>query len=182
MKDERMRIYELPYTPPEEYDFELEFTRQGGSIMHILAAKGHTFLHELRPEDNGPSPTRSGFAGLDGVAVDRTTGAYALLAAPSPDDTRHVVTVQVRRDEVRSFLDGKEIVRWKGDLSRLALPDHMRLGGTATHLGIASRGGDVTFHRATVREISGPGSYSAPVRNVATKKAMKPQRDAVTAR
>ena len=56
----------------------------------------------------------------------------------------------------------------------------MRLGGEATHLGIASRGGEVTFHRATVRELSGPGVFSASGKNTGAKEKVK--KDTVTLR
>jgi hypothetical protein len=93
--------------------------------------------------------------------MEQVSEGYGLVAAPD-DNSRHVVTVQVRRDMVRSLLDGKEVAVFHGDVSRLALPKPLRLGGDAGHLGIASRGGEVVFHRATVREISGPGKFTYP--------------------
>jgi serine/threonine protein kinase len=159
-EDERMRIYDLHYSPPGEYDFEIEFTRHSGSLVHVLSAGGHTFIHELKPARDQESSARSGLNGLDGTRLETAIDGYALVTAPPPDGTRHVVTVQVRHDQVRSLLDGVEIVRWQGDLSRLALPDNLRLGGAEAHLGLACRGGEITFHRATVREVSGTGVFS----------------------
>jgi serine/threonine protein kinase len=159
-EDERMRIYDLHYSPPGEYDFEIEFTRHSGSLVHVLSAGGHTFIHELKPARDQESSARSGLNGLDGTRLETAIDGYALVTAPPADGTRHVVTVQVRHDQVRSLLDGVEIVRWQGDLSRLALPDNVRLGGGEAHLGLACRGGDITFHRATVREVSGTGVFS----------------------
>jgi hypothetical protein len=156
--DERMRVYDLRYAPPEEYDFELEFTRHSGSVVHVLAAGDHCFLHELRPVRDATAPARSGFSAIDGMQLDRATEGFGDVPAPSPADERHVVIVQVRRNEVRSFLDGQEIVRWQGDLARLALPERYRLGGAQPHLGLACRGGEVTCHRATVREVTGAGT------------------------
>jgi hypothetical protein len=159
--DERMRIYDLRYSPPQEYDFELEFTRTRGSIVHVLSAEGCTFVHELKPARPDEPEVRSGFNGLDGVRLEQASEGYGLVAAPE-DSSRHVLTVQVRHDMVRSLLDGNEVALFRGDITRLALPKPLRLGGDAGHLGIASRGGDVIFHRATVREISGPGAFSYP--------------------
>jgi hypothetical protein len=166
--DNHMRLYELHYAPPTEYDFEIEFTRKSGSILHIVSGEGCTFVHELRPAREDGTPARSGFVGVDGKWLDQATEGYALISAPPADGHRHVATVQVRRGEVRSLLDGKEIVHWK-EIPRLALPHHLRLGGSSGHLGIASRGGEVIFHRATVREISGEGSHTTPDATLANK-------------
>jgi hypothetical protein len=159
-EDERVRIYDLQYTPPEEYDFEIEFTRQSGSLVHVLSAGGHTFVHEMKPTRDPNVPARSGLNGLDGTKLENAIDAYAFVPAPPADGRRHVVTVQVRHDFVRSTLDGAEIMRWQGHLSRLALPDQLRIGGAEAHLGLACRGGDITFHRATVREVNGTGIFS----------------------
>jgi hypothetical protein len=159
-EDERMRIYDLHYTPPEEYDFEIEFTRHSGSLVHVLAEGGHTFVHEMKPARDNGLPVRSGLNGVDGTKLEDAIDGYVLLPAPPADGRRHVVTVQVRHDFVRSTLDGAELIRWQGSLSRLALPDQLRLGGTEAHLGLACRGGEITFHRATVREVTGTGVFS----------------------
>ncbi len=156
--DRRVRMYELPYAPPQEYDFEVEFTRASGSVMQVLTGNGGTFLHELRPARRDGTPVRSGLHGLDGERLDSQVDGYALVPAP-PDEKRHVLTVQVRRGGVRSLLDGVELLRWNGDMARLGLPERMRLGDAHGHLGLASAGGDVIFHRATVREITGTGAF-----------------------
>jgi hypothetical protein len=165
-EDDRMRIYDLHYTPPEEYDFEIEFTRHSGSLVHVLSEAGHTFVHEMKPTRDPNVPARSGLNGVDGTRLENAIDGYAFVAAPASDGRRHVVTVQVRHDFVRSTLDGAEIMRWQGSLSRLALPDSVRLGGVEAHLGLACRGGEITFHRATVREVTGTGIFSlSPGRN-----------------
>jgi Leucine-rich repeat (LRR) protein len=65
--------------------------------------------------------------------------------------------VQVRKGSIRSFLDGNPILNWSGDFSRLKLPHGFRLSTSEPRLAMGGWHGDVIFHRATVREISGAG-------------------------
>lgn len=66
--------------------------------------------------------------------------------------------VEVRRGSLRSTLDGKEVLHWSGDFSRLSVPPGMRLehGG---RIAISAWQGESVFHRVTVRGISGPGRF-----------------------
>jgi serine/threonine protein kinase/Leucine-rich repeat (LRR) protein len=153
----RMPVYDLNYTPPEEYDFEIEFTRSSGSVMQLLYAGGKSFAHEFRQGPDDGTSVRSGLTLMDGQFIDKAKDGWVQIAPPSRDGTRHKALVQVRRGSVSSFLDGKPVLRWSGDFSRLSLHRGLELSGDGAHLGIASWGGDVTFYRATVREISGAG-------------------------
>ena len=52
-------------------------------------------------------PVRAGIQMLDGKHINATKEAYVMLPSPSRNE-RHVVVVEVRRDSIRSTLDGKE--------------------------------------------------------------------------
>jgi serine/threonine protein kinase len=168
-EEDRLCVFDLHYSPPAEYDFEVEFTRESGSVLHVLSEEGSTFVHELRPGRGDGAPVRAGFNGTNGSGLDKPNLGYAVVPPIRYEGSRHVLTLQVRRNGVRSLLDGKEIVDWQGDLATLALPERFRLGGTHANLGIGSRGGQIIFHRASVREISGPGSMTPPKDAVAKK-------------
>jgi hypothetical protein len=159
--DDRMPVFEFAYTPPEEYDFEIEFTRNGGSVAHILAAQGRNFVHEFTQGPDNGNPARAGISYIDGKNINSTNEGWVLNPPPPRNGTRHVAVVEVRRGGVRSFLDGKPVLNWTGDFSRLKSPPGFRLSGSETHLGLGGWNADVTFHRATVREISGRGKLES---------------------
>jgi hypothetical protein len=100
-----------------------------------------------------------GLTRLDGQPTDRPSGEAAAMMVPARrDGSHHVAVVEVRRGSIRSTFDGKEAIHWSGDFSRLSGAPVLRMSREGG-LGIGSAGGDVTFYRATVREISGPGLF-----------------------
>jgi serine/threonine protein kinase/Leucine-rich repeat (LRR) protein len=157
--DDRMPIFELNYLPPEEYDFEIEFTRMGGTVVQVLSSGGARFAHEFTNGTDNGTPARAGLTALDKQAIHTNKEAYAMVVPPSRQGTRHVAVVQVRRGSVQSFLNGKPVMKWTGDFSRLTLPNGFRLSTPDGHLGLGSWAGEVTFHRAVVKEISGAGQF-----------------------
>jgi hypothetical protein len=168
-EEDRLCIFELNYSPPAEYDFEIEFTRDSGGVLHVLSQEGSTFVHELRPGREDGAPVRAGFNGTIGSGLDKPSQGNAAVPAATYEGSRHVLTLQVRRNGIRSLLDGNQMVNWQGDPASLALPERFRLGGSHANLGIGSRGGQVIFHRASVREISGPGRVTPPTETLARK-------------
>lgn len=155
--DDRMPVFELNYTPPEEYDFEIEFSRNGGSVAQVLSSGGASFVHEY--QDYGTN-SRAGFSQIDNKTINSPNEGNAPITPIPRDGSHHVSVVEVRRNSVRSLLDGKQVLRWTGDFSRLSVPTGFRLSSVNGHLGLASWSGDVTFYRADVREISGAGQFT----------------------
>lgn len=149
-------VLQLPYEPPEEYDFEIEFTPTGGekNVNQYLAANGRMFTWKLN--SHGVNPPLYGFELLDGKFAKDLKEAAIQIAEPIQDGRRYRSTVEVRRGSLRTLLDGKELVHWSGEFNRLSMENStpMRYPG---RLGIGSWRRSATFHAVRVREVSAPG-------------------------
>jgi serine/threonine protein kinase len=152
---------QLPYQPPEEYDFVIEFTPTGGigNIGQILAAQGREFGWMLNTGDQGNH--RAGFGLLDGKRSTEPTETTASLKEGIVDGRRYRSRVEVRTGRLRAFLDDAEIVNWTGDFSRLANDVTGKLRDSG-HIGLRLNR-DAVFHKITVREITGTGKVDAGV-------------------
>jgi hypothetical protein len=94
-------VLELPYAPPEEYDFEIEFTprNDGMNVNQYLVAAGHPFAWKLI----------YGFDLLDGKrAVAGRTEAKVQKMMPIKTGQRCTSRVEVRRGSLRALINGEE--------------------------------------------------------------------------
>jgi serine/threonine protein kinase len=149
-------IFGLPYQPPDEYDFEIEFTTVKGSVIQVLSAQGHQFCHEFAFSGEEGRPAKAGFQRLDGQSIYAQNESAAEVPTPVRA-RRHKALIQVRRTSLRSFLDDKEVVKWAGDFSRLSIRGDYAPHNT-DHLGVGTWGGEVVFHRIEVRDLSKSGA------------------------
>jgi len=154
---------QLPYQPPEEYDFEIEFTPESGAnlVAQSLSAHEHSFSWMLDVS------LKAGMkAGLDRVDRQRISGrSVGTTMRPQflTNGKRHRSTVQVRATGVRGLLDDEVLATygrdttWDQSLDRSpneAMRDNL-------HLGLAALDRAVRFHKITVREITGAGKVDA---------------------
>lgn len=137
---------EIPYQPPQEYDFIVEFSQpdlrngislimpnpNGGSFFWALGfGEGSEFCFHSEPDLGGKVPK---------------------LIEPK---LVYTTTVQVRRDSVRALVNGKELVSVKTDYHDLTCDDWRKLRNTR-FLGVACDDPTV-FHFVRVVEITGAG-------------------------
>lgn len=145
---------EIPYQPPEEYDFRIVITRRSGEMLdafQILSYGGKNFMW-----CSAGRTGNFGFGMCKGKwAPDPTNPSY--VKGPTTGDAGVTQTslVEVRKDGVKAYLDGKLISQWKtyADLSMnsgWALHDEKRLGIGTWKTAIA-------FQKIEVVEISGKG-------------------------
>jgi hypothetical protein len=144
---------EIPYHPPEEYDFSVEFTRQKGKdcVIQILSKDKTPFIWVMQG-DYTFHYLKDGSLYKNQTTVSDVKGIQT--------GTRYTSVVQVRKGGVKTLLDGKVIADWKTDYTNInpdvpfwALRDKSILG-----LGIGGAG--TVFHRAELYEITGSGSKS----------------------
>src|SRR5205823_5812816 len=98
--------------------------------------------------------TASGFEMIGGVpaTLNPTHAEYAV-----PEDRgRHVSIVQVRRDGVRAYVDGRQISQWKTDYKDFEGPALVWRLRTPL-LGLGTGQSPTVFHRAEILEVAGKG-------------------------
>jgi hypothetical protein len=142
---------ELPYEPPEEFDFLVSFIPLGGNldVNQILHRSGRSFQWLMGARGN----TVFGFLFVNGQFYNPTTRTMQKCLEPGRCYTS---IVEVRRDGVRAYLDGRPLAEWKTDFQDMSLSPGSRLPNEA-RLGILAYDSVVVFHRIEVREVSGPG-------------------------
>ncbi|MDX1969497.1 MAG: hypothetical protein SFV23_20145, partial [Planctomycetaceae bacterium] len=153
-------VLQFPYEPPEEYDFEIEFTTTGvgNNVNQYLVSNGRMFTWKLN--SHRVTPPLYGFELLDGKMAKDFKEAAMQMTDALVDGRRYRSTVEVRRGSLRALLDGKELVKWSGDFQRLSMEASTPMPFPG-RLGIGSWRRPATFHSATVREISGAGKLHA---------------------
>ena len=165
-------LLRLPYVPPEEYNVTLRFqgSGKGGASsapgpMIVLPTTGAGILWlantDDREKDRG---TWSHFEMLDGKnAWDHKLGDRpGAPTAQIPPREMHSTTVEVRKNGLlRGLIDGKEVVRWQGDLRRFRLHAAVNSyvqGVKELVVGRLSRGMDI--YGIEVREVTGKGTFT----------------------
>ncbi|HYG74330.1 MAG TPA: serine/threonine-protein kinase [Planctomycetota bacterium] len=143
---------ELPYRPPEEYDFLIEFTRHDGDdVNQVLTHRGKAFIWEMGGFENS-------ICGFDIVGGKSANENPASARMGLENNRRYTSLVQIRKDGMKAFIDGKLVSEYKTDwsdveiYSKWKLRDN-RLIGLATH-------SPATFHRIEVFDITGKGTFT----------------------
>jgi hypothetical protein len=142
----------LPYQPPAEYDFKVEFTRTGRieeSVVQLFVLHGHGCAWVM----NGWQGALCAFSMINGrVGKDNGT---ATRDVPLHAGERHISVVKVRKDAIEAYLDGKLLNRHPTNGSDLSLVRDWDLRGRP--LGIGSFQNAVVFHAIEILEITGKG-------------------------
>ncbi len=159
-KDAGPLMLEFPYQPPDEYDFNIDFTyTSGGEIHQFLARQGRGFSWAL----GAMGYKFSGFERIDGKIVHEN---------PTKRDyrpqinQRHTSRIEVRNGGMRAYLDGNLIGEWSGDYSRLDAEVDPRWPfwkrRDPSRLAIGTKETPTIFHKAEVVEIRGRGTFLRP--------------------
>ena len=147
---------QLPYEPPEEYDFEIEFTPPGGglNVNQYVCAAGYSFAWKLN--SHAAAPPLYGFELLDGKFACDFPEAAVRKPMPIESGKRYTSRIEVRRGSLRTLVNGEEYVKWSGDFTRFSMEAISRLKNDRC-LGIGAYHRAVVFHRVEVREVTGKG-------------------------
>ncbi|MAE66798.1 MAG: hypothetical protein CMJ18_21220 [Phycisphaeraceae bacterium] len=141
----------LPYRPPREYDFIVEYTlsKTSGCVAQLASREGVPFTWSM----NAGRPARCRLEDIDGHSV---IGNPTLRRLPFEAGKRYRSVVRVRDAGVTCLINSEVIAEFKtdyGDLSRNSkwkMPD-------PDLLGLGAWNGPVTFHRVDVLPLSGKG-------------------------
>ena len=142
----------IPFRPPEEYDVRMEFTRRetrcGATI--IVPRGERAFTWEMGPDSN----QNYGIGSIDGRPPGNNATTVPARQALR-DGVRHVTILQVRRDRVSAWLDGRRLVDYPTDYANLTLNPDWRVPGS---FGVGSCDTPAVFHRIDLLEVSGRGT------------------------
>jgi hypothetical protein len=138
----------IPYQPPEEYDFRVDFVRQGGdncmSQMFTHQKPCALILYGWKGKISGFQLVKDHFA-------DRNeTGVRDL---PTANGQRHSSIVRVRRHYIEAWLDGRLIIHYDTDGGDLGSNDW----SIDTPLGVGSQTSPTLFQVIELTEVTGRG-------------------------
>jgi hypothetical protein len=143
---------EIPYEPPAEYDFVINFTRlQGNQSIAQICSHGRTqFLCALAWGDGN---TFAGIGMISGLGPENNSLGTKMNLE---NGREHVAIVQVRTDEIQFYLDGKLISHHETDFKDMGLPENRGLYDSVA-LGLDTWESPTVFHKVQLIEISGHG-------------------------
>jgi hypothetical protein len=144
--------FSIPYIPPEEYDFSVEFMRLKGSdcVQFVLSKGGIQFMYVL----GGNGGKASGFDVVDGKSFDKNDSTY--LGKVITDGRRQVIIIKVRNNGVTAFLDGTQLSQTKVPYEKLTMHDDWRIRRNEI-LGLSNYRGSWAFYSVELMEITGEG-------------------------
>ncbi|MEW4456373.1 serine/threonine-protein kinase [Bremerella sp. JC817] len=138
----------LPFTPPREYDFEVEFTRVEGDqsiALHFVDGDGIASF-----DIDGWSENLGGIQNIDQIDIRRNPTRIDNIQLIN--GRRYQAAVHVRRDHVDAFFDGEKRTTYHGDGSDLSLLPLWSLPENT--LGLGAYDSDTVFHSVRIRPIS----------------------------
>jgi hypothetical protein len=147
---------EIPYQPPEEYDFRITFTRLEGaeSVTQMLSRSTQSFAWIM----GGWGDRVFGFELLGGRSGDNnptTVKVPACIENGRPNTS----VVEVRNGSVRACLNGVPMAQWRTDYQDMASSTNWKLRDPKL-LGIGCLRCSVLFERVEVREVTGKGRFT----------------------
>jgi hypothetical protein len=138
----------IPFQPPVEYDFRVDFTRTAGDncMTQIFTHQNPCCLVLF-----GWKGTVSGFQQINNQSADRNATGVRGLATASGQ--RHTSIVKVRKTFIEAWLDGNLLTRYDTDGADLTIKDWK----IEAPLGLGTQLSPTTFHTIELTEITGQG-------------------------
>ncbi|MCX6899099.1 MAG: SUMF1/EgtB/PvdO family nonheme iron enzyme [Verrucomicrobia bacterium] len=146
---------EIPYQPPSEYDFLVEFKqlRKGiGGCQH-LAKAGRNFTWNFFGA-SGSELFAFEKVGGQGMQGNPTTARLSRIELGRV----YASMVQVRNGQVTAFLDGKQVSSWKTNYTDMDAYAGWKLRNPSL-LGVGSQS-RLAFRRIEIREVTGKGTFT----------------------
>jgi serine/threonine-protein kinase len=156
--EENAARLELPYLPPEEYDFKVVFTRKTGNdaVNQIVPHAATVFVWQMGAFEN----TVFGISEINGRRANEN--ATTLERERCLETGREYTSIlEVRRNRVTASLNGQKLVDWKTNYQDLGMNDDWRLRTDAVP-GLGCWGSSTEFRMIELREVSGRGRELRP--------------------
>ena len=145
--EERIQI---PYEPPEEYDYQITFTKVGTNcVVQNCVGGGQPFIWVMG--DSGTFTFH--YVKGAGIGANKTT---VKESSGISDKRKYVSLVKVRKTGAEAYLNGKLITKWQTDYSDLEPAGFWALRNRKC-LGIGAGSTKVTIQAVEVKEVTGTG-------------------------
>lgn len=150
---------QIPYQPPEEYDFKIVFTRVAGvnCAGQIFPAKAM----QLACVYGGYNNTVSGFEMINGEDAHGARNSSRVLKPVWRQGQKHTALIEVRKDGAKAYFDGELLTQTPANYDGMGTPAWYGLPDSKC-LGITSFASPTAFHEIEVTEISGKGVFTRP--------------------
>lgn len=148
---------EFPYEPPAEYDLKMVFIRNDGTtdVFATLSKDRRAFNWSM-----GAGQEHYGFGLYKSYWVaDPASPAAITIPNAITNGKVHTALVQVRKDALKGFLDGKLIKELAQPYSDLSVHGQLRLRNDSI-LGVGSYNASTTFIKIELVEVTGKGKKS----------------------
>ncbi len=169
--DGKMNKIEIPYTPPEEYDLRVNFTRMSGQadVVLTLTAGGKQFCWMMGGILKGRPNAIFGFDLVDGKFCNENETTVVADNCLN-NGARHDAVLRVRKDGITAILDGRQIKHVPTNYANFSMRPGWALKNTNV-LGLGSFFSSVAFHSVEVLEVTGRGTFLRPAEKIATDTA-----------
>ncbi len=149
-------VLQLPYEPPEEYDFRITYTTTKGKpeAWQLLRMAGRGFRWTTSAGNGGEFGP--GFDLYRGQGMSTRRAGQPPLASAFAVGQRCESIVEVRRDRVKGWLNGRKIEELATDGSDLSMSPGFG-PRDARRLGLGIWTSTTVFHDISVREVTGQG-------------------------
>jgi hypothetical protein len=146
---------QLPYTPPDEYDFTVVVERREGSdSLGFGMAQGKTTFGVWVDGH----PARGGMTGLDrldgALMEDNPVSVKGKFLTNNKPST---IVIAVRKSGVSVSVDGKVVLNWQGSYNRLTPSPVWRPRDPKAPLLVGSYGSRYSFTKIQLTPVSGQG-------------------------
>ena len=145
---------ELPYIPPAEYAFRIDFTVQAGqqTVFMGLAKDGKAFQWIMGNLGNR-------FAGFQMIEGQDAGKNKASVKQQLTLGRRYTAIVEVYHDKLKAYVDGQLLVEWPTDFHEMSYHSSPNWAPREpSRLAVGSWSTPVTFHRIEVLELNGAGA------------------------
>ena len=145
---------EFPYEPPAEYDLKMVFIRNDGTtdVFATLSKDRRAFNWSM-----GAGQDHYGFGMYKSYWVaDAASPAAISIPNAITNGKVHTALVQIRKDALKGFLDGKLIKELAQPYADLSVHGQLRLRNDSI-LGVGSYNASTTFIKIELVEVTGKG-------------------------
>ncbi len=145
---------QIPYSPPEEYDLVMTVMRREGADGLLVGLVKGSAQWSVTLDTQASGAFKSGFESLDGQGPSGNPSTYSGPVFANGRET--ALEFRVRKAGVTVLADGKPIIDWRGNFSRLSLPDGWKVRNPNA-LFLAAWGSRYQFSRIALIPVSGAG-------------------------